>query len=496
MIPSQMSAAGHRVSRPLAVHSRFDPVRGHRGKSAGRRIDDWRQLRRQGQSRRHTLLLIEPVAVLAKWLNKSVPYDVTNDFTPISLVATQPLVLFAQPSLPVNDVKELIAYCKDNPRRLSVGMAGAGSPHHLAAAWLNTAAKIEITHVPYRGVARAVAPALADLLGGQIPLIWALSVSVMPFVGQGKVKALGVPTEQRFSMLPKVPTVAESGVPEFDVDFFYGVAAPTKVQQTVVGSLLAQQGLLPAWYRIREWWGDVDPNTIAFEMMSKWRVELERLHSRDVAHMTIRVWRTLWTIMQGMKIAIGADPSWHPQPCSGPTASTLDRRRGGAVGQMCVATRLPRACVHHRNGVGHAIQPSGCADVARASSWVAGLCLIDKPMAVQRPDAPRSEQSRAALSGSYRNISPTWNGCPMRCCSACALARRTRRRCSLMISRTYGRSCFQETSVVSWTCGGRVRWRRLPRPRPVWHALRTTSLAFKPDLPKSFDRCCWQSIVR
>jgi tripartite-type tricarboxylate transporter receptor subunit TctC len=177
----------------------------------------------------YTLLLMEPAALLAKWMNKA-SYDVTTDFAPIALVATQPLVLFAQPSLPVNDVKELIAYCKTNPGKLSVGTAGVGSPHHLAAAWLNTAAKIEITHVPYRGAA----PALNDLLGGQIPLIWALSVAVMPFVEQGKVKALGVSTQQRFPLLPQVPTVAESGVPGFDVDFFYGIAAPAKVSPEVV----------------------------------------------------------------------------------------------------------------------------------------------------------------------------------------------------------------------------------------------------------------------
>ena len=178
----------------------------------------------------YTLLLMEPATVLAKWMNKTVPYDVTTDFTPIALVATQPLVLFAQSSLPVNDVKELIAYSKANPGKLSVGTAGVGSPHHLAAAWLNTAAKIEITHVPYRGAA----PALNDLLGGQISLIWALSVAVMPFVEQGKVKALGVSTQQRFPMLPQVPTVAESAVPGFDIGFFYGIAAPAKVRPDIV----------------------------------------------------------------------------------------------------------------------------------------------------------------------------------------------------------------------------------------------------------------------
>ena len=178
----------------------------------------------------HTLLLMEPAAVLAKWMHKTVLYDVTNDFAPIALVATQPLVLFAHPSLPVNDVKELIAYSKANPGRLSVGTAGVGSPHHLAAVWLNTAAKIEIAHVPYRGAA----PALNDLLGGQIPLIWALPVAVMPFVEQGKVKALAVSTRQRYPLLPQVPTVDESAVPGFDLDFFYGIAAPAKVQPDVV----------------------------------------------------------------------------------------------------------------------------------------------------------------------------------------------------------------------------------------------------------------------
>jgi tripartite-type tricarboxylate transporter receptor subunit TctC len=179
----------------------------------------------------YTLLLLEPGAVLAKWMNRSVPYDVINGFTPVALVATQPLVLFAQPSLPVNDVKELIVYCNANPGKLSVGTAGVGSPHHLAAAWLNTAAKIEITHVPYRGAA----PALNDLLAGQIPLIWALSIAVMPFVEQGKVKALGVSTLERFPLLPQVPTVAESAVPGFDIVFFYGIVAPAKAQPDVIG---------------------------------------------------------------------------------------------------------------------------------------------------------------------------------------------------------------------------------------------------------------------
>jgi tripartite-type tricarboxylate transporter receptor subunit TctC len=181
----------------------------------------------------HTLLLLEPAAVLAKWMNRTVPYDVINDFTPIALVGTEPLVLFAHPSLPATDIRELIAYSKAHPRKLSVGTAGLGSPHHLAAVWLNAAGKIEITHVPYRGVA----PALNDLLGGQIQLMWALPIAAMPFAEQGKVKALAVSTQQRFPMLPHVATVAESGVPGFDVNFFFGIAAPAKVPPSVVARL-------------------------------------------------------------------------------------------------------------------------------------------------------------------------------------------------------------------------------------------------------------------
>lgn len=181
----------------------------------------------------HTLLLMEPGAVLAKWFNKTVPFDVTRDFSPIAMVATSPLVLFAHPSVTFHDVTELVAYSKANPRKLSVGTPGVGTPHHLAAAWLNTAGKIDITHVPYRGAA----PALNDLLGAQIPLIWASPVAVMPFVEQGKVKALAVSTQQRDRLLPQVPTVAESGVPGFDTANWFGVAAPAKVRPEVVARL-------------------------------------------------------------------------------------------------------------------------------------------------------------------------------------------------------------------------------------------------------------------
>jgi tripartite-type tricarboxylate transporter receptor subunit TctC len=181
----------------------------------------------------YTLLLAESSLVWMKWVTKNAPFDVINDLTPIAMFANAPLVLFAHPSFAPNNLKELISYVRANPDKVSVGTAGVGTPHHLATAWLNTAAKIEITHVPYRGSA----PALNDLLGGQIPLMWATPIAVMPFVEQGKVKVLGIATRDRIAMLPQVATVAESGVPGFAVDIWLGIAAPANVSQDVVTRL-------------------------------------------------------------------------------------------------------------------------------------------------------------------------------------------------------------------------------------------------------------------
>jgi tripartite-type tricarboxylate transporter receptor subunit TctC len=181
----------------------------------------------------YTLLLMESSVVLSKWLHKSVPFDITSDFTPIARVATNPLVLFAHPSLPANDVKELIAYSKANPGKLSVATSGAGTPHHLAVLMLNAAAGIDITHVPYRGTT----PALNDLLSGQVPLMWSTPVGVMQFVEQGKVKTLGVTTPQRVAILPHVATLAENAVPGFDLQAWLGIAAPAGAPPDVVAGL-------------------------------------------------------------------------------------------------------------------------------------------------------------------------------------------------------------------------------------------------------------------
>jgi tripartite-type tricarboxylate transporter receptor subunit TctC len=185
-----------------------------------------------------TLLLMDISAVLHKWLHGSVPFDVVEDFAPVAQVATTPLLLFANPALPIADVKALIAHAKANPGKLSVGTPGIGSPHHLALAMLNVSAKIDLTHVPYRGTA----PALNDLLGGQIPLIWATPNALVQFVEAGKVKPLAAASLERIAILPQVPTINESALPGFNVGVWFGIAAPAKTPREVTDRLAKEIG--------------------------------------------------------------------------------------------------------------------------------------------------------------------------------------------------------------------------------------------------------------
>lgn len=181
----------------------------------------------------HTILVMETSAVLQKWLHKEVPFDVVSDFTPIARVAISPLILIANPSFAPNNVRELIALAKSQPGKLSAGTPGIGTPHHLALLMLNAFAKIDIVNVPYRGAALA----LNDLLAGQIPMSWAAPTAAMPHVVAGKLKALGVASGKREPALPNIPTIAENGVPGFDLEIFFGIAVPSKTPPDVVARL-------------------------------------------------------------------------------------------------------------------------------------------------------------------------------------------------------------------------------------------------------------------
>lgn len=196
----------------------------------------------------HTILLMESSSVLHKWLHKDVPFDVVADFTPIARVAISPMVLFAQPSFGPNNARELIALAKAEPGKLSCGTPGVGTPHHLALMMLNALAKVDILNVPYR----AAAASLNDLLAGQIPMIWAAPTSAMPHVAAGKLKALGVASGQREASLPDIPTIAENGVPGFDLTIWFGVAVPSKTPPDVVARLSKEIAEISAQPDVKE----------------------------------------------------------------------------------------------------------------------------------------------------------------------------------------------------------------------------------------------------
>ena len=181
----------------------------------------------------YTLLYNTSAIALSPALYKSVPYSVQKDFVPVALVAVVPLALVTHPSVPANTVKEFIAYAKANPGKLSYGSAGSGNVTHLGAFQFLQANGIEATHVPYKGSA----PADVDLAGGQIQFMTDTVNSVMSFVRDKRMKMLAVTTAKRMSLFPDVPTLAESGMPGFEVGAWQGVLVPAGTPRPVVERL-------------------------------------------------------------------------------------------------------------------------------------------------------------------------------------------------------------------------------------------------------------------
>jgi tripartite-type tricarboxylate transporter receptor subunit TctC len=181
----------------------------------------------------YTLLMTTTAEALTKWLQRNAPFDVVNDFAPIAELAEAPMLLLVDPELPVRTIGEFIAYAKANPGKLSYGTPGAGTPHQLAGELLKKAAGIDLVHVPYRGTG----PSLNDLLAHQLPAIFATTIVVMPFIASGKMRALATAGEVRTSILPDVPTLAESGFPQINVASWFGLAAPAGTPPAIVERL-------------------------------------------------------------------------------------------------------------------------------------------------------------------------------------------------------------------------------------------------------------------
>ena len=169
-------------------------------------------------------------------LYRSLPFDTIRDFAPISLVAKSGFVMMACSSVPATTVAGVVQLAKSQPDKLSIGSSGNGSNHHLAAEMLKSATGIRITHVPYKGFG----PAITDLLGCQIDLLFGSIPAALPHIRGGKVKALAQTTSARTAELPDVPTMSEAGVPGLVMDAYFGFVAPASTPRAIVDKLNAE----------------------------------------------------------------------------------------------------------------------------------------------------------------------------------------------------------------------------------------------------------------
>ncbi len=182
----------------------------------------------------YTILLTTNATIVINPNLSKLPYDPVRDFAPVSQVATLPFVLLVHPSLPVKSVPELIALAKAKPGQLNYGSSGGGGGAHLGGEMMKTAAKIEMTHVPYKGAA----PALVALLSGEVQFMFVSILTATPLIESNRVRAIAVSGLQRSPALPNVPAVAETpGLAGFETDLWYGMLAPAKTNPRVVDKL-------------------------------------------------------------------------------------------------------------------------------------------------------------------------------------------------------------------------------------------------------------------
>ncbi|HTD89225.1 MAG TPA: tripartite tricarboxylate transporter substrate binding protein [Burkholderiales bacterium] len=171
--------------------------------------------------------------VIAPNLYPSLEYDVFRDYTPVSLVASGPYVLLVHPGVAANSVSELIAWLSKQPVPAKYSSAGQGTPAHLAAELFRAAAKVQLTHVPYKGAA----PALTALLGGEVDILFSDMPVAAPHLKGGRVHALAVTTSKRSALAPDLPTIAEAGVRGYEASVWYGLLAPAGTPEVVIKRL-------------------------------------------------------------------------------------------------------------------------------------------------------------------------------------------------------------------------------------------------------------------
>jgi tripartite-type tricarboxylate transporter receptor subunit TctC len=181
----------------------------------------------------HTLLLITVSYTTNAAVYTKLPYDPLTDLTGVAMVGQGPLLLTVHPSLPVKSVKQLVAIAKSRPGHLNFGSAGTGTIPHMAAELFVGSAKVDMVHVPYKGIA----PAVTATVAGEVPVVFASTPSSAAMVKANRLRALAVTTAKRSQFMPELPTIAEAGVPGYDVATWWGVLVPGKTPAAIVNRL-------------------------------------------------------------------------------------------------------------------------------------------------------------------------------------------------------------------------------------------------------------------
>ena len=220
------------VNEPLATELGQPIIIDNRGGAAGNLGTD---IVAKSAADGYTILFTLSSHTINPKLYEKLPFDVERDFVPVSLVALIPQILVANPAVPITSVSELIAYAKANPGKLNYASVGIGSPAHIAGELLKLKTGIDMVHVPYKGGG----PAVTDTIGGQVQLAFVSMPAALQHVKSGRLRAIAVTSAKRSASAPDVPTIAESGVPDYVVESWYGALAPAKTSPAIVARLNA-----------------------------------------------------------------------------------------------------------------------------------------------------------------------------------------------------------------------------------------------------------------
>jgi tripartite-type tricarboxylate transporter receptor subunit TctC len=181
----------------------------------------------------YTICVISASSTIHPSVYTNIPYDIIKDLSPVTVLASSVFVLVVNPALPVKSVKELIALAKSRPGQLNFASSGPGGTLHLAGELFKSLAHVNMNHIPYKGGA----PAVTDVLSGQVELMFSPMAVAMPHVKSGKLRLLAVTSAKRWPALPNVPTMAEAGVPGYEATGWYGIVAPARTPPPIIARL-------------------------------------------------------------------------------------------------------------------------------------------------------------------------------------------------------------------------------------------------------------------